>query len=365
MDQPHAKVADATVAAVAVRSVTKRFDTVTALKNVSIDIARGEFFSLLGPSGCGKTTLLRMIGGFEEPTSGDILIDGRNVVGDPPYARTTNMIFQNLALFPHLSVFENIAFGLRIRRHKNDEVDRRVNGALALVRLEGYGGRSIDQLSGGQRQRVAMARALINDPLVLLLDEPLGSLDLRLRIQMQEELRRLQRELGNTFVFVTHDQGEAMSMSDRIAVMKEGEVVQIGTPEEIYERPANRFVASFVGHTNLLDGKVMTMDGSDAVVVSGGMRLDVAASEHMSPGRAVALAIRFERFKLVPSEHGKITGIVKDRTFLGGQLRLLVAPENGPALTIDLTTGGATKMPSVGDRVHLDLQPSDVRVLFD
>jgi spermidine/putrescine transport system ATP-binding protein len=350
-------------AAVAVRSVTKHFDSVVALKNVSIDIVRGEFFSLLGPSGCGKTTLLRMIGGFEEPTSGEIFIGGRNVVGDPPYARTTNMIFQNLALFPHLSVSENIAFGLRLRRSPNDEITRRVEEALALVRLEGYGGRSIDQLSGGQRQRVAMARALINDPLVLLLDEPLGALDLQLRIQMQEELRRLQRELGNTFVFVTHDQGEAMSMSDRIAVMNEGEVVQVGTPEDIYERPANRFVASFVGHANLLDGRVAAANGAMAVVDSGGLSFNVEA-DGLSPGQPVALAIRFERLRLASAQQGKITGIVKDRTFLGGQLRLVVVPEKGPTLTVDATTGGGAKLPLVGDRVYLDLQPSDARVLL-
>lgn len=353
------------VAAVTIRSVTKQFDTVTALKAVSLEISRGEFFSLLGPSGCGKTTLLRMIGGFEEPTSGDILIDGRNVIGVPPYARTTNMIFQNLALFPHLSVFENIAFGLRLRRATNDEVVRRVKDALALVRLDGYGGRSIDQLSGGQRQRVAVARALINDPLVLLLDEPLGALDLQLRLQMQEELRHLQRALGNTFVFVTHDQGEAMSMSDRIAVMNQGEVVQIGTPEEIYERPANRFVASFVGHANLLDGIVVAAGGPLATIDCGGVAIDVEQRNRVSVGQPVALAIRFERLRLVPVEQAKVSGIVSDRTFLGGQVRLLVAPETGPSLTIDVTTGGPTKLPKVGERVYLSLQPSDARLLSE
>jgi spermidine/putrescine transport system ATP-binding protein len=345
--------------------VTKQFDGVTALHNVSIDIARGEFFSLLGPSGCGKTTLLRIIGGFEEPTSGEVLIGGRNVVGEPPYARTTNMIFQNLALFPHLSVFENIAFGLRLRRCAKEEVSRRVSEALALVRLEGYGNRSIDQLSGGQRQRVAMARALINDPLVLLLDEPLGALDLQLRIQMQEELRRLQRALGNTFVFVTHDQGEAMSMSDRIAVMNEGEVAQVGTPEDIYERPANRFVASFVGHTNLLSGKVVGLDDGAALIDSGGMIVAAARCSGVSLGDPATLAIRFERFKLVPPHQGKIAGIVRDRSFLGSQLRLQVSPDTGPLLTIDVTTGGALKAPALGDRVHLDVAPSDVRILRD
>jgi spermidine/putrescine transport system ATP-binding protein len=357
--------AGAAVAAVSVRSVTKLFDTVRALDDVSLDIERGEFFSLLGPSGCGKTTLLRIIGGFETPTSGEILIAGRNVVGDPPYVRTTNMIFQNLALFPHLSVFENIAFGLRLRRCGGEEVNRRVDEALALVRLKGFGGRSIDALSGGQRQRVAMARALINDPLVLLLDEPLGSLDLQLRIQMQEELRRLQRELGNTFVFVTHDQGEAMSMSDRIAVMNDGKIVQLGSPEEIYEQPANRFVASFIGHMNLLEGKVTAIDGRHAAIDCGGFNIEVERRQDISLGQPAALAIRFERLQLVPADRSRVTGIVKERTFLGGQLRLVVAPERGPPLTIDLSTGMPGQLPKVGDRVHLGMQPSDVRMLLD
>ncbi len=365
MDQAPTKIADPSVAAVTIRGVSKQFDAVQALKNVSFQIRQGEFFSLLGPSGCGKTTLLRMIGGFETPTSGEILIGGRNVAGDPPYARTTNMIFQNLALFPHLSVFENIAFGLRLRKRANEEVKRRVEQALALVRLEGFGNRDIDQLSGGQRQRVAMARALINDPLVLLLDEPLGALDLQLRIQMQDELRRLQRELGNTFVFVTHDQGEAMSMSDRIAVMNDGDVVQIGSPEDIYEYPANRFVASFVGHTNLLDGKVVSVDDAKAAVDCGGLTLPVERRDGIAVGQPVALAIRFERLQVAASGDGKVTGTVRDRTFLGGSVRLVVVPEAGPSLTIDLKTGGPVKTPQIGDRVDLDAQLSDIRVLPD
>jgi ABC-type Fe3+/spermidine/putrescine transport system ATPase subunit len=364
LGQSQSGVTDAATPAVAVRAVTKQFDTVTALANVTLEIERGEFFSLLGPSGCGKTTLLRMIGGFDQPTSGNILIDGESVVGVPPYSRITNMIFQNLALFPHLSVKENIAFGLRLRRTPNDEVERRVEAALALVRLTGYGGRAIDQMSGGQRQRVAMARALINNPLVLLLDEPLASLDLQLRIQMQQELRRLQRELGNTFVFVTHDQGEAMSMSDRIAVMNEGAIVQIGTPEEIYERPASRFVAGFVGHTNLIDGLVVSADGTGGMVDCSGLKLEVGPCEGLATGRAVSLAIRYERLHLVSGGQGKVAGTVMDRTFLGNHTRLLVAPAQGPELTIDLAAGGIAETPVVGSRVDIEVRRADVRVLF-
>src|SRR5262249_15458576 len=225
------------VPAVEIRSVRKVFGSVVALDNVSVSIRRGEFFSLLGPSGCGKTTLLRIIGGFDELSCGTVLIDGRDCGFMPPYARSTNMIFQHLALFPHMNVFENLAFGLRRKRVDKASILARVTAALALVRLEGYGRRMIDQLSGGQKQRVAMARALVNDPSVLLLDEPLGALDLQLRLQMQDELRRLHRSLGNTFIYVTHDQSEAMTMSDRIAVMNGGRIQQIGTPEDIYERP--------------------------------------------------------------------------------------------------------------------------------
>ena len=242
--------------AVEITGLTKRFGAILALDDVSLSIYRGEFFSLLGPSGCGKTTLLRVIGGFEAPSTGDVRIDGKSVLRQPPYLRSTNMIFQHLALFPHMSVFDNVAFGLRMKRVPAEELRRRVGASLALVRLEGYEGRQIEQLSGGQKQRVAIARALVNDPSVLLLDEPLGALDLQLRLQMVEELRRLHKSLNSTFVFVTHDQGEAMAMSDRIAVMDDGRILQIGTPEAIYETPETRFVAAFIGHTNLIEGRV-------------------------------------------------------------------------------------------------------------
>ena len=233
-EQPRSAVRELSAGevAVGVRSISKHFGHVVALDDVSLEIRRGEFFSLLGPSGCGKTTLLRLIGGFESADAGDIVIDGKSVAGLPPYRRTTNMIFQHLALFPHMDVFENVAFGLRMKGMGKAEVENRIAKALELVQLEGFEGRGIEQLSGGQKQRVAMARALVNDPSVLLLDEPLGALDLQLRLQLQDELRRLHRSLRSTFIFVTHDQGEAMTMSDRIAVMEGGWILQVGSPEE-------------------------------------------------------------------------------------------------------------------------------------
>jgi spermidine/putrescine ABC transporter ATP-binding subunit len=348
--------------AVAVRGLTKSFGESQALKGVSLDILQGEFFSLLGPSGCGKTTLLRIIGGFEAPTAGHVEIDGRDAVGDPPYARSTNMIFQNLALFPHLSVFENVAFSLRLRKQPKAAVTKKVEEALSLVRLMGYGARKIDQLSGGQRQRVALARALVNEPSVLLLDEPLGALDLQLRLQMQEELRRIQRTLGNTFIFVTHDQGEAMSMSDRIAIMNEGEVVQVGSPEAIYDRPETRFVANFVGHANLLDGVVVEQNGDSTKFDCGGIVFVVDSRVRVNIGQHVSAALRFERLILVNAPEG-VRGTVLERSFLGGMVRLTVRTDIGPILRADLSTSGPFAIPDVDAVIHIGWRPTDVRLL--
>ena len=242
--------------------ITKRFHEVVAVDDLSLDIERGEFFSMLGPSGCGKTTTLRMIGGFEEASGGTIYLGEADVTGLPPYKRDVNTVFQNYALFPHLTVFENVAFGLRRKKVTSDSISTRVREMLELVELPGYESRQPAQLSGGQQQRVALARALINHPRVLLLDEPLGALDLKLRKQMQLELKRIQTEVGITFIYVTHDQEEAMTMSDRIAVMRAGRIEQLGTPEELYERPTTAFVAGFLGVSNLLDGEVAGRDGS-------------------------------------------------------------------------------------------------------
>src|SRR6202008_4916723 len=249
--------------------LSKHFREVRAVDRVSLDIRAGEFFSMLGPSGCGKTTTLRMIGGFELPTAGRIELRGRDVTTDPPDKRPVNMVFQNYALFPHLDVAGNIAFGLHRRSVEKSEIKRRVAEALDLVHLTGYEKRKPNQLSGGQQQRVALARALVNRPNVLLLDEPLGALDLKLRKQLQVELKRVQTEVGITFVYVTHDQEEALTMSDRIAVMNRGRVEQLGTPEELYERPATPFVADFIGTTNLLRGTVEAIDGGSPPVRLG------------------------------------------------------------------------------------------------
>jgi spermidine/putrescine transport system ATP-binding protein len=284
--------------------LTKRFREIVAVDAISLDIQIGEFFSLLGPSGCGKTTTLRMIGGFELPTSGRIELRGRDVTLDTPERRPVNMVFQSYALFPHLSVFDNVAFGLRRRKVPDADVRRRVGATLELVRLTGYDRRGPGELSGGQQQRVALARALVCEPTVLLLDEPLGALDLKLRRQLQVELKRVQVEVGITFVYVTHDQEEALALSDRIAVMNGGRIEQLGTPEELYDRPATRFVADFIGTTNLLTGTVVSVAGDDAVLeLEAGGRCVVGA-DGLAPGAVVEIAVRPEALELVPRPAG-------------------------------------------------------------
>src|SRR3990172_3993352 len=285
--------ASAVPADVRLERITKRFgEDVLAVDDVSLAFERGSFFALLGPSGCGKTTTLRMIGGFEEPTSGTIYLGDRDVTGLPPYRRDVNTVFQSYALFPHLSLFENVAFGLRRRGVKGDDLRRRVEQALELVALAGLGKRKPRQLSGGQQQRVALARALVNAPRVLLLDEPLGALDLKLRRQMQLELKRIQHEVGITFIHVTHDQEEAMTMADRIAVMNEGRIEQLGAPTDLYERPATAFVAGFLGVSNLLAGVVA---GEDRVRLDDGTQVRLPLSGRS--GR-VAVGVRPEKVRL-------------------------------------------------------------------
>jgi spermidine/putrescine transport system ATP-binding protein len=356
--------------AVEIRGVSKWFGEVTALDNVSFDIRRGEFFSPLGPSGCGKTTLLRMIGGFETPSEGQILIDGVDTYGAPPYARSTNMIFQHLALFPHMNVLDNVSFGLKMKRLGDEVIKQKVHQALDLVRLEGYGERKIDQLSGGQKQRVAMARALINDPSVLLLDEPLGALDLQLRLQMQDELRRLHKSLGNTFIFVTHDQGEAMAMSDRIAVMDQGHVLQIGTPEDIYEAPRTRFVADFVGHTNVFDGHVTRIDDNgECLIASDGLTFRCIAPAGLADAQPVSVALRFEDVTMDgnpgTSDGTGCSAVVTEKMYLGGMFRFETRTDDGVALTSDVSNSDAARLVAEGDRVNLAWQPSNVSVLLE
>lgn len=311
--------------AVGLHGISKHFDEIRAVDDLHLDIVDGEFFSLLGPSGCGKTTTLRMIAGLDFPTEGSLKIFGDEVGTLPPNKRPVNTVFQNYALFPHLSIIDNVGFGLKMQRVPKAEIGRRSADALDMVQLGDLGARRPNQLSGGQQQRVALARALVNRPKVLLLDEPLGALDLKLRQEMQGELKSLQRELGITFVFVTHDQEEALTMSDRIGIMHEGKLLQVDPPEAIYERPVNRFVADFIGQTNLLAG---TVQDESTVCLANGSRVAIA-SEHRS-GTPVSVILRPERAMLsapgrAPAGRSSIDGVVASATYLGNAIGYRVA----------------------------------------
>ena len=349
--------------------LTKRFGDLVAVDRVSLDIPAGEFFSLLGPSGCGKTTTLRMIGGFELPTSGRIELRGHDITHEPPERRPVNMVFQSYALFPHLSVADNVAFGLRRRKVPDPDVRRRVGAALELVRLQGYDRRRPDQLSGGQQQRIALARALVCEPTVLLLDEPLGALDLKLRRRLQVELKRIQIEVGITFVYVTHDQEEALALSDRIAVMNGGRVEQLGSPEELYDRPATRFVADFIGTTNLLAGTLESVSTTGAVVrLEGGERC-LSGPARAGVGAAVELVIRPEAMTLAPDDGSpraegparELRGHVLQSAYLGTSVSHRVRTDGGPVLTVVVPR--SVERPSPGDPVRVGWEPSDVLVL--
>jgi len=302
----------------AITNVRKSFGGTLAVDNVSLQVPRGEFFALLGPSGCGKTTLLRMIAGFETPDSGTIAIDGEVMNAVPPHLRPTNMVFQSYAIFPHLNVFDNIAYGLRKLKLPKDALRAKVEAMLATVRLEGLGGRAADQLSGGQRQRVALARALVREPKILLLDEPLGALDKRLREAMQLELRAIQRKVGITFVLVTHDQEEALSLSDRVAVMEGGRILQVATPRTLYERPESRAVADFIGEINFFHATVKSMEGETATVNAGVLGIITLPFANLAPGIKpddhILLAIRPEHVRF--SSQG-VAGEIVTSTFLG------------------------------------------------
>jgi spermidine/putrescine ABC transporter ATP-binding subunit len=326
------------------REVTKRFGAVVAVDAVSLQIRKGEFFSLLGPSGCGKTTTLRMIGGFEYPTAGDVLLRGAVVTDVPPYRRATNMVFQHMALFPHLTVFENIAFGLRMRKEPAAAITRKVDDVLQLVDLPGYGQREIHQLSGGQKQRIAIARALVNEPAVLLLDEPLGALDLKLRLQMQAELKALQGRLGTTFIYVTHDQGEALTMSDRIAVMNLGRVEQVAGSREIYARPATRFVAAFIGEANFLEGTVAGTGPHGTRVDVGAMTIWASGDRAPARGATVTVSVRPEHVKLgaaLGDSPNRWSARVVDVTFMGAIVRARVAVDGGPTMAAEVQNDAA------------------------
>ena len=312
-EQPQAPAASST-ADVRLDHVTKEFDDVKAVDDLSLEIERGSFFALLGPSGCGKTTTLRMIGGFEEPTEGTIYLGDEPVSGKPPYKRDVNTVFQSYALFPHLTIFENVAFGLRRRGVRGNDVRGRVLDILKLVGLEGLEKRKPRQLSGGQQQRVALARALVNKPRVLLLDEPLGALDLKLRKQMQLELKAIQNDVGITFIHVTHDQDEAMTMADRIAIMNAGKIEQLGAPTDLYERPQTAFVASFLGISNLLPGTVL---GPGRVRLEDGTEVRVPEAILNGRNGKVAVGVRPEKIRLGHGEENKLTGRLFETAYVG------------------------------------------------
>ncbi len=342
-------------AAVRLEGLCKDFGGTPVVHDVSLEVAAGEFVSLLGPSGSGKSTTLMMIAGFLAPVRGEVVIGGEPVTRRPPHQRGIGMVFQNYALFPHMSVADNVAFPLRMRRRPAAEVAQRVERALALIRLEGLGGRMPHQLSGGQQQRVALARAIVFEPPLLLMDEPLGALDRKLREAMQFEIKRLQRELSLTVIHVTHDQEEALAMSDRIAVMNRGRIEQAAAPEAIYERPATAFVAGFLGECNALQGTVLGA-GHGHVVVRTDAGLELAARDAgaPAPGGHVSLAIRPERIALLaaaaPADN-VIEAVVEEVVYLGESLRLLVRPARGEALTVKVQRG--TAVPAPGEAVRL------------
>jgi spermidine/putrescine transport system ATP-binding protein len=340
--------------------LTKRFDEVVAVDDISLDIERGRFFALLGPSGCGKTTTLRMIGGFEEPTSGQIFLGERDVSGLASYKRDVNTVFQSYALFPHLSIYENVAFGLRRRKVKGDELSRRVLEALELVGLAGLERRKPRQLSGGQQQRIALARALVNRPRVLLLDEPLGALDLKLRKQMQLELKRIQHEVGLTFIHVTHDQEEAMTMADQIVVMNDGHIEQAGTPAELYEKPATAFVASFLGVSNLLEGQVA---GPDAVRLKDGTTITVPAASLAGHSGAISIGIRPEKIRATATERNQLPGRVTESAYIGVSTQYIVeTPAGAVTLYVQNERPGASPL-GPGEALTLSWSPESTFIV--
>jgi spermidine/putrescine transport system ATP-binding protein len=351
--------------AIRFEGVTKRFGDFVAVDSLDLEIKNGEFFSLLGPSGCGKTTTLRMVAGFEQPTEGRIFLEGESVETVPPYKRNVNTVFQSYALFEHLSIEENVAFGLKRRKVEKDEIRRRVAEALELVELHGRGGVRPRQLSGGQKQRVALARALVNHPSVLLLDEPLGALDLKLRKQMQVELKGIQREVGITFLYVTHDQEEALAMSDRIAVMDGGLIQQCATPEEIYEHPAGPFVAGFIGVSNLLPG----VCENGGVRLAGGAVCEARVPADCTSGAEVQLSVRPEKIA-INGEIGEgmvtVEGTIVERIYVGTSTQVIVELAAGVrlmALEQNWLRARSDDRWEIGDRVKLGWQPEHALVL--
>ncbi len=351
--------------AVDIQNVTKRYGATVALANLSLQIRDNEFFTLLGPSGCGKTTLLRSIGGFEAISEGDIHLFGQSLAGLPPNKRPINTVFQHYALFPHMSVTDNVLFGLQRKRVPAAEAGQRAAEVLELVQLSALADRMPSQLSGGQQQRVALARALAPRPRVLLLDEPLSALDLKLRQEVRIELQQIQDNTGITFIFVTHDQEEAITMSDRIAVISEGELQQVGAPRDIYESPSNRFVADFIGETNLISVDVQSIDGDTAVcALPDGTVLQCKASADARRG-AGHLSIRPERLSLSSADNAEVSGTVVRNTYLGTDMRIAVQLDDSTVLTARLQNTDAATLPATGERVGLTFAPGAARLLTD
>ena len=334
-------------------NVNKFYEDTHVLKNINFEIEKGKFYTLLGPSGCGKTTILRIIAGFTDVSNGKVTLNGADVTNLPPNKRKVNTVFQDYALFPHMNVFENIAFGLRLKKTPENIIKEKVADALKMVQLSGYENREISQMSGGQQQRVAIARALVNEPEVLLLDEPLSALDLKLRTDMQYELRELQQRLGITFIFVTHDQEEALAMSDEIFVMSKGEIVQSGTPVDIYDEPINRFVADFIGESNIVDGVMK----EDYLVEFVGKEFE-CADAGMRPNEKVEIVIRPEDLTLTTIEKGKLTVEVDTQLFRGVHYEIICYDENGNEWMIH-----STRKAEVGSKVGLYFEPQDIHVM--
>jgi spermidine/putrescine transport system ATP-binding protein len=353
---------------VELRSVTKRFDRLAAVDDLDLELAQGEFFTLLGPSGCGKTTTLRMIAGFERPTSGEVRIEGEDVAQLPPHKRPTNTVFQSYALFPHLSVEANVAFGLKRKKVSRDEITERVKAELERVGLAAEANRRPSQLSGGMQQRVALARALVNLPKVLLLDEPLGALDLKLRKELQVELKRIQRDVGITFVYVTHDQEEALTMSDRIAVMNRGRVEQVAVPEEVYNRPATTFVAGFIGVSNLMPA---TVKGPQEVELDEGTAI-ATSTDGFSPGDRCHAVVRPEKLTVETSENGagrdlpRVEGVVTSSLYLGTATQIAVDLGEGVRMTVLVPNADEAerqRLPGGGARVALSWEPEHMHLV--
>ncbi|MFZ5969366.1 MAG: spermidine/putrescine ABC transporter ATP-binding protein [Bacillota bacterium] len=338
---------------IALKGLSKSFGEKEALWDINLGIKPKEFVTLLGPSGCGKTTTLRIIGGFETATSGDVFFEGKKINDIPPYQRQINTVFQKYALFPHLNVFENIAFGLKIKKMDAKTIEEKVKAMLSLVNLEGFEKRKVHSLSGGQQQRIAIARALVNEPKVLLLDEPLGALDLKLRKEMQLELKNMQQRVGITFIYVTHDQEEALTMSDRVVVMSDGEIQQIGTPEDIYNEPVNRFVADFIGEGNILEGIMLEdyrvkMEGKVFTCVDKGFQQN----------EEIEVLVRPEDIQIVKPENGMLKGTVESVVFKGVHYEIMVKDETGMKWMIH-----SIHIAHVGEAVGMDFEPEAIHIM--